>query len=153
VVVSITQRLRCFRKHRGSDPDPDAWQRLEDRRIMMLAAYVNRPSSHGLERGREQPLGLSALRMKNLQLRDQVVDAYANAFTHPWRQSDGRGTYDSEHVLDRESSNAVLAQELPNPCGPDGAHLIRRRAKCEEAPQPRLVGCRGQLEYLRPGPD
>ena len=90
MVVSITQRSRCFREHRGGDPDPHAWQRLEDRRIMMLAAYVSRLSGHGLERRRKQSLGLSPLGMKDLQLREQVVNADANAFTHPWRQSDAR---------------------------------------------------------------
>jgi hypothetical protein len=71
--AGLTQpHLRCFREHRRCDPDPNAWQRLEDRDVLMLAAFLRGGLiGHGLERRLQPLLRLTPLGVQDPQLLEQ----------------------------------------------------------------------------------
>jgi hypothetical protein len=74
MIVSPLQSIGCFCEHRGEDGPADAWQRIEDRRVAMLAGNgLGELFAEAVER---QP-GIGELAIDKPQLRDHHSDVRA----------------------------------------------------------------------------
>ena len=134
----------ALREQSRRDPHPNAWQRLKDRDVRLLAAVLCISRFDLCQRFGEPMAGSSSLPIQHGELIDEVQNPQAHAFTDA---RDQRHTGGSEHALQLrrcQTSNAVSAEHAPKRREAQSPAVIRRRGEFEDGPQPRFVCGRDQ---------
>jgi hypothetical protein len=141
VVVSLAERLRSLREHRGADEFPHAWQGEEDLRVAMLVltgigARIFRKLSVEFS---DVPLRLTNLLVGELDSREQGAHMLRGRLDAAGSQAQSWLGQNGMEFGSGETSYVMLSEEPSQLSFAKPPRVVRSWGDEQERPQPRLV--------------
>jgi hypothetical protein len=151
VVVSLSERLRSLREHRGADESSRAWKREKDLGVAMPLTFtiLRNLTAELLKDTVDSPSTVTELLTDELEPRQQKLRMLGGSLETTWGELKGRLAQSEAQLLGGDTTDTILSQDSGELIFSQPTRQVRRWGLQEQSPQPGLVGSGTELEELR----